>query len=95
VKDKTIFKNGFFAIKKCRNGYFAYNTNDTFIGRSLDLYGEWTQTEIDVLLPLLTPGDIVVDVGAYIVLIQSLLPRRPYQMAEFMPLNHKECHLHF
>jgi len=40
--------------------------NDTFIGRSLDLYGEWTQTEIDVLLPLLTPGDIVVDVGAYI-----------------------------
>jgi len=66
VKDKTIFKNGFFAIKKCRNGYFAYNTNDTFIGRSLDLYGEWAQTEIDVLLPLLTPGDIVVDVGAYI-----------------------------
>ena len=66
MKDKTIFKNGFFAIKKCRNGYFAYNTNDTFIGRSLDLYGEWTQTEIDVLLPLLTPGDIVVDVGAYI-----------------------------
>jgi len=66
VKDKTIFKNGYFEIKKCRHGYFAYNTNDTFIGRSLDLYGEWTQTEIDVLLSLIHPNDIVVDVGAYI-----------------------------
>lgn len=63
---KKLFRNGYFAIKKCRNGFFAYNTNDTFVGRSLDLYGEWAQTEIDVLLPLLTPGDIVVDVGAYI-----------------------------
>jgi len=63
---KNLFRNGYFAIKKCRHGFFAYNTNDTFIGRALDLYGEWAQTEIDVLLPLLTPGDIVVDVGAYI-----------------------------
>jgi len=66
VKDKTIFKNGYFEIKKCRHGFFAYNKNDTFIGRSLDLYGEWTETEINVLLSLVSPNDIVVDVGAYI-----------------------------
>lgn len=64
--NKHLFKNGFFKIKKCKNGLFAFNTNDTFIGKSLDLYGEWTDEEIKVLLPLISPNDIVIDVGAYI-----------------------------
>jgi len=64
--NKKSFQNGYFAIKKCRHGYFAYNTNDSFVGKSLDLYGEWTEHEIEVLTPLLAPGDVVLDVGAYI-----------------------------
>lgn len=63
---KNIFKNGFVTIKKCKNGLFAFNNNDTFIGKSLDLYGEWTQKELDVLIPTISPNDIVVDVGAFI-----------------------------
>lgn len=64
--NKKMAKYGYVAVKKCRYGFFAYNTNDTFIGKSLDLYGEWAQTELDVLLPVIEPNDIIVDVGAYI-----------------------------
>lgn len=54
------------AIKKCRHGTMMYNVNDAFIGRSLDLYGEWCDDEVFVLGQILSPGDVVVDVGANI-----------------------------
>src|SRR6266404_6679365 len=41
-----------------------YDRNDVFIGRSLDLYGEWAQSELDLLALILHPGDAVIDVGA-------------------------------
>ena len=41
----------------------VYNKNDMFIGKSLDLYGEWCSGEF---LPLDYAGKIVVDVGANI-----------------------------
>jgi FkbM family methyltransferase len=66
LKTKRLFENGNVAIKKCRHGLFAYNINDTFIGRSLDLYGEWTEPEFIALEPIIEPGDIIIDVGAYI-----------------------------
>ncbi len=43
-----------------------YNVNDAFIGRSLDLYGEWCDDEVFVLGQVISPGDLVVDVGANI-----------------------------
>jgi FkbM family methyltransferase len=54
------------AVKNCRHGTMMYNVNDAFIGRSLDLYGEWCDDEVFVLGQLLSPGDVVVDVGANI-----------------------------
>ncbi|MGA7123081.1 MAG: FkbM family methyltransferase [Polyangiaceae bacterium] len=54
------------AVKKCRHGTMMYNVNDAFIGRSLDLYGEWCNDEVAVLGQILSPGDVVVDVGANI-----------------------------
>jgi FkbM family methyltransferase len=54
------------AVKKCRHGTMMYNVNDAFIGRSLDLYGEWCDDEAFVLSHILSPGDVVVDVGANI-----------------------------
>jgi FkbM family methyltransferase len=54
------------AVKHCRHGYFAYNLNDAYIGRSLDEYGEWSESELDILFQVLKPGDIVLDVGANI-----------------------------
>ncbi|UYO00446.1 MAG: FkbM family methyltransferase [Devosia sp.] len=37
---------------------------DTVIGRSLDLYGEWCESEMAVLGQVLRPGDWVLDAGA-------------------------------
>src|SRR5271165_2730364 len=54
------------AVRKCRHGTMMYNVNDSFIGRSLDLYGEWCDDEVAVLGQILSPGDVVVDVGANI-----------------------------
>ncbi|HEY0707108.1 MAG TPA: FkbM family methyltransferase, partial [Polyangia bacterium] len=49
-----------------RHGPMVYGCNDLFIGRSVDLYGEWAQAELDLLGVLLKPGDIAIDVGANI-----------------------------
>lgn len=61
-----LVQNGFVGIKRCRHGLFAFNRNDRFIGRSLDLYGEWCESELELLLGILRPGDTVIDVGANI-----------------------------
>lgn len=54
------------AVKRCRHGLFAYNVNDSFIGRSHDLYGEWCEAELAILGQILRPGDTALDVSANI-----------------------------
>jgi FkbM family methyltransferase len=49
-----------------RHGYMLYNSNDTFIGRSLELYGEWAEAELRLLGSVIKTGSIVLDVGANI-----------------------------
>jgi FkbM family methyltransferase len=51
-------------VQSCRHGYFIYPARDMFIGRSLSLYGEWSEAEVVLLSGLLSKGDVVVDVGA-------------------------------
>ena len=50
------------AMKHCRHGTFLYNTNDGFIGRALDLYGQWCEGELELLGQVVQPGDVVLDV---------------------------------
>jgi FkbM family methyltransferase len=61
-----LLESTHMAIKKCRHGTMMYNVNDAFIGRSLDLYGEWCDDEVFVLGQILSPGNVVIDVGANI-----------------------------
>jgi FkbM family methyltransferase len=49
-----------------RDGVFLINTNDTFIGRSLQVYGEYGRDEGVTLRQLINPGDTVIEVGANI-----------------------------
>jgi FkbM family methyltransferase len=56
--------SGFNRGKRCRHGNMLYNGNDLHIGRSLDLYGEWAEAELELLGLFIKPGDTVVDAGA-------------------------------
>jgi FkbM family methyltransferase len=49
-----------------RHGRFSYFSEDTFVGQSLDLYGEYSETEVDAVKKLLKPGDVVIEVGSNI-----------------------------
>jgi FkbM family methyltransferase len=61
-----LVENRHIAVKRCRHGVFMYNRNDSFVGRGLDLYGEWCDFEIRLLRQFIKPGDTVVDAGANI-----------------------------
>lgn len=56
----------FNRIKACRYGQMLYNVNDSFIGRSLDLYGEFSEGEVEVFRQAVKPGQCVIEVGANI-----------------------------
>ena len=45
---------------------FSYYNTDEIIGRSLDLYGEYSQFELEFLLAMLNKNSVVYDVGANI-----------------------------
>jgi len=59
-----LWQSGPIVAKPTRHGLFAYLRNDAYIGRSLDLYGEWCEGEIAILRQIVRPGDTVLDVGA-------------------------------
>ena len=56
----------FNRLKTCRYGQMLYNINDMYIGRSLELYGEWSEGEVELFRQILKPGDFAIDVGANI-----------------------------
>lgn len=51
-------------IRRCRYGVMAYIVHDSYIGRSLDLYGEFSPGEAALFAQLLRPGMTALDVGA-------------------------------
>ena len=59
-------EDGFNRLKDTRHGRMLYNINDQYVGRSLDLYGEFSEGEIELFQKLVQSGDIVLDVGANI-----------------------------
>lgn len=58
--------DGPMRLKNCRRGYMLYSINDVTIGRSLDLYGEFSEQEAALFGKLIKPGDVVIEVGANI-----------------------------
>jgi hypothetical protein len=49
-----------------RYGDFSVFEGEDLISSSLTRFGEWAEEEISLLLDFVSPGDIVVDVGAFI-----------------------------
>lgn len=53
-------------LKQCRHGLMLFNPRDQYVGRSLDLYGEYSEGEIELFRQVINSGDVVLDVGANI-----------------------------
>jgi FkbM family methyltransferase len=53
-------------VRRCRHGFMLYNPSDIYIGRSFDLYGEFSEGETQIFAQLIPKGAIVLDVGANI-----------------------------
>lgn len=53
-------------LKKCRYGLMIYNSKDIWIGRSIEKYGEFSESEVEVFKDSVKPGDFVLDIGANI-----------------------------
>ncbi|WP_254218785.1 FkbM family methyltransferase [Burkholderia multivorans] len=53
-----------YAQQRCRYGTMLFNTNDEFVGRSLALYGEWSEPEPFLFAQMIREGDTVVEAGA-------------------------------
>lgn len=63
-------------VRSCRHGLFLYNRNDVYIGRSLELYGEYSDLETELLRSLLREGDWFVEAGANIGALTVPLARK-------------------
>lgn len=66
MKNKIFFKNKHMMIKRYKHGYLLFNSFDKIIGKSIDLYGEWCEKELELLSEYIHEGDVILDVGANI-----------------------------
>lgn len=53
-------------LKQCRHGPLLFLRGDQYIGRSLALYGEFSELEATLFAQIVRPGSTVVEVGANI-----------------------------
>ena len=53
-------------VKPTRHGLMLYNVNDRYVGRSFELYGEFSAGETELFRQVIRPGATVVDAGANI-----------------------------
>ncbi len=56
----------FNQLADCRYGKLLFNKNDRYIGKSLDIYGEFSEAEVELFRQIVQPGAVVVEVGANI-----------------------------
>ena len=61
---RTALDTANLRVAKTRYGVLAYRPDEDTVAHHLSAYGEWLAPEIDVLIPLVSAGDVVVEVGA-------------------------------
>ena len=63
-RKQPIHEAGPNVLRHSRDGVMLYNRNDRFIGRSLELLGEFSPGEGRFFQTTIKPGDTVIEVGA-------------------------------
>ncbi|CAK0750265.1 Methyltransf_21 domain-containing protein [Azospirillaceae bacterium] len=61
-----VFERGNMRVRDTRYGAMLFNNNDAYIGRSLELYGEYSEAEAEIFRQMLSPGAVALDIGANI-----------------------------
>lgn len=56
--------NNTIRMVEARHGLMIYNQYDSFIGKALELYGEYCEHEVEIFRHLLQPTDVVWEIGA-------------------------------
>jgi len=64
--DTLLYSHENQRLRLCRHGALLYNSLDVVVSRSLGLYGEYKEQQLNVLLALARYGQMIVEVGAHI-----------------------------
>ena len=63
---EIVHESRHIRVKACRYGTMLYNAGDSYVGQSLDIYGEFSEGEVRIFDQVLKPGMIAIDAGANI-----------------------------
>src|SRR5437660_4684907 len=63
---QALSLNDNIALVAGRDGYFLVNRQDYYIGKAIEVYGEYSGLESAFLQRLIRPGDCVIEVGSNI-----------------------------
>lgn len=61
-----MFEGRQVKLKQCRYGPMLFFKNDQYIGKSLDAYGEFSESECSLFREIVSEGSVIVEVGANI-----------------------------
>jgi len=64
--DPDVLREKIVINPDCRYGRMIYLSNDAYVGRSFDQYGEFSEGEVDIFRQILKPGMLAIDAGANI-----------------------------
>lgn len=62
--DDALVDESRVRLKRCRHGLMLYPSKDAYVGRSLDLYGEYSEGEVTLFRQMARPASVIVEVGA-------------------------------
>lgn len=63
---RVIDTGGFNAVVRGRYGLVVYNKNDIYVGKAIERYGEYSESEAEIFRQLCSADDVVVEVGAHV-----------------------------
>ena len=71
--------------KACRHGTLSYFADDMYVGKSLKLYGDYSEDEVSMFKKLLRPDDVCIEVGANIGALTIPMARLCKRVLAFEP----------
>lgn len=73
--------------KQCKHGTFTYYDADAYVGKSLNLYGEFSEDEVEIFRKCLLPTDLAIEVGSNIGALTVPMSRFCEQVMAFEPVD--------